>query len=291
MYSLFLAGATELVYVGAAIAVLLLLIFQLRLMQRFRTLDLEVERLKKAHKDGTLDARSRVEEATQALEALEEKVAPRLEGIEPKLDQAELRLDEMGREVEALRPLVAQVEEAKAAGRGAADFVADAKGRVEKAEALAEAVSTRIGALEEGLTEARGRFSELEDGLTHVREAAARRLDEIEGEVAVLRKVALETTPPAGKNDGNGPSARSSSKGAAYDAGEEKVKPPTDVPIVTAAAIDGAASGDDVAVARTSPARERMAEPGPGLGLRGALIVVVAIAALVLVLRWLVLVG
>ena len=182
-----LAAAQELVFLGAALAVALLLAFQLRLAQRFRTLDLEVQRLNKAHKDGTLDARSRLEEATKSLEALEESVTPKLAALEPHLFDAAARLDELEERVAALAPAL------EAAGRREAqssEVLEDARSRLEQAEAEARTVGERFGVVEEGVRDAANRLEQAEGGLDRLRSTLDERLDEL-----VRRVGALESVP------------------------------------------------------------------------------------------------
>ena len=118
-----LALAAELVYVGFAVAVTLLLTFQPRLMRRFTAGEEAVRRVDKTQREAAADARARAEETTKDFEALTGTVRP-------KLGEMEGRLEDLGGRIEALAAQVAGVARVEA-GLG------EARGRLDQAEGLA----------------------------------------------------------------------------------------------------------------------------------------------------------
>ena len=95
-----LALAAEIVYLGFAVAVALLLAFQLRLMRRFTAGEEAVRRVDKTQREAAADARARAEETTKDFEALTGTVRP-------KLGEMEGRLEDLGGRIEALAAQVA----------------------------------------------------------------------------------------------------------------------------------------------------------------------------------------
>jgi len=266
MEALVLAAAQELVYLGAALAVALLLVFQLRLAQRFKVVEHEVERLKRAHRDGTLDARSRLEEASKALEALEEAVTPKLASLEPHLADVGARLDELEERVAALVPAL------EAAGRReteSSEVLADARTRLEQAEEVARDVSERFGVLEEGLRDARDRMRQAERGIEHLRTSVDERVE------AVERR--LSETVVVGASTG-----REGRRAAvAPDASSDET--PDEMPDEAPAAAD--TSADETLEEEVEAPDARAPEPANPT-MAGVIIIVVALAVLTMLLHW-----
>jgi chromosome segregation ATPase len=190
----FLALGAEAVYAGAALAVALLLAFQLRLARRQEATAEVVRRLQKAHREGTLDARSRLEEASKALERLEETVAPRLEGLEPHLADVGSRLDEVEGRVEAIAP---GIEGAEARWGAAEESLQDARAQLGRAEETARGLAERFGELEEALRDARTRVSRLEEGLDRARAGLEARVDALDARVEGIGAASAEVSRAA----------------------------------------------------------------------------------------------
>lgn len=264
-----LAAAQELVFLGAALAVALLLVIQLRISKRFRVLELEVERLKKAHKDGSLDARSRVEDATRALEALEESVAPKLAAFEPHLLEVGARVDELTAQV---APLVPALEAAGRRETEASEVLADAQTRLEQAEESARAVADRFGVMEEGVRDAQGRLEQTEHGLDRLRTAFDERLNDLDhrvGELQTIPAAAPRQPTRTALGLAERRTARTESQPAADDGEDE-----ADAEPVAAEAAEAADTAD----------ADREADMSPGM--RGVLIGVVVLAVVTILLRW-----
>lgn len=191
----FLAAGPEWLLLAAGLAVALLLFLQVRIQQRFRAIDDEVQRLKRAHRDGTLDARSRLEEASKALESLEESVMPKLASLEPHLADVGSRLDELEERVAALVPAL------EAAGRReteASEVLSDARTRLERTEEVARDVGEKLGVLEEGLRDARDRLQTAERGLDHLRTSVDERVEAIESRLSETIVVGTPTARERG---------------------------------------------------------------------------------------------
>jgi predicted nucleic acid-binding Zn-ribbon protein len=214
-----IAAGIEMLLIGGAVAIALLLIVMIRTTQRYRMLDLEVQRLRKAHHDGTLDARSRLEDASKALEALEESVGPRIEAIEPHLADVGSRLDEVEERLGALVPAL------EAAGRRESEVqevLDEAHGHLERAAETAREVGERFGTVEEEVRDLRTRLEEAERGLERMRAVTDERFETLDRDrspetASVVHATTREATGAStgGEEDGD------------TDAGADRAPAPT----------------------------------------------------------------
>jgi ABC-type transporter Mla subunit MlaD len=160
-----LAQAVELALLGAAFAVLILLVFQVRLAKKHDALGREVQRLEKAHRDQARDQRTRLEEAAEALAALGD-VGPQMRGVAGRVDAFERRL-------EALAPRLDQIGEL---GSEAEVAVRQVEGRLARAEDAASEAGEHLRRLETRVQGAESDLAGVLESLERVRETVERRL-------------------------------------------------------------------------------------------------------------------
>lgn len=195
--------ATTYALFGAAFALVLLLIFQVRLARKHEAIEASVERMAKAQKQTAVDARTRMDEVTRAVDRLAEELQPKLGQVELGVTKLSERLDGFERQVDALHP---QTEEAARRVKHLEASTDAVHLKAEAAEKLVQNHRTRVDAVNTGLKQLDERVASLASELSDTRkgmEAAKEAQAALAQLRAELREVAeqLQSLPAQGAPD------------------------------------------------------------------------------------------
>jgi hypothetical protein len=159
------AGLSTLVLLACAVALVLLLVFQIRLLRRVDVLDGALVRVEKAQRDGALDARARLDEAARSLVGIEERVQSETGSLAPRIETVSGRVAELERRLEAIAPGVlsatTQSGRAEEQARTAAERAAAAERMAAEARSAPPALSSRLDQLDRRVREAESRLADL----------------------------------------------------------------------------------------------------------------------------------